>query len=319
MTLVTTTNRASSAPAPGADAPAIVLRDLGGVEVSTAKLAPKPLVLIFGELGHDGVRQACADVLDVLEDPKLAGCLAVPILIVAKDAPLSQLKDEAARGRFPAIVLNDPKRDAFGAYRVLVLPTVVVVDGKGKVVHSMPGFLQRFKDILAESVLVASGKETQAQLDQLLDPKAPTVSHEAVRADRLVHLGAELTRHGLYELAESRYTEANALVPGHVGAKLGLGDLMLRQERLPDAEALYRSVLASNAESIDAQLGIAAVQVRRGGDDLDKAKTALDAILEKDPKQARATYLLGQVQELKGNAAGALAHYKKAAELLLDR
>ena len=315
---VSSTN-AAAAPAPGTDAPPIVLKDLSGAEVSTAKLAPRPLVLIFGELGHEGVRQACADVADVLEDPRLAGSLAVPILVIAQDAPVSQLKEQATKGRFPAIVLHDPKRDAFGAYKVLVLPTVVVVDGKGKVVHAMPGLFQRFKDILTESILVAAGKETQGQLDQVLDPKSSTVSHEALRADRLVHLGAELTRHGLYELAEARYTEANSLVPGHVGAKLGLADLMVRQDRLNDAEALFRSVLSTNAESMEAQLGVAAVQIKRGGEDLNKAKAALDAIVEKDPKQARATYLLGQIQELRGDAAGALASYKKAAELLLDR
>ncbi len=307
--------RALALPADRSDAPPITLQDLTGRTVSTGALAPRTLVLIFGELNHDGARQACTDVLDVLTDPRITADSVVPILIIAQDAPLPQLKELAAQGRFPPVILHDPKRDAFGAYRVLVIPTVVVVDGKGKVVHAMPGFLQRFKEILLDSVLASTGKITPEQFD----PKAQGTAHDTVRADRLVHLGIELTRHGLYDLAEARFTEATKLVPGHTGATLGLGELMLRQDRLADAEPIFRSVLASNPDSLEAALGLAAVQVKKGGDDLPKAETALKAILEKDPKQPRAWFLLGQIHERRGDIAGAMTEYRKAAELAIDR
>jgi tetratricopeptide (TPR) repeat protein len=217
------------------------------------------------------------------------------------------------------LILHDPKRDAFGAYRVLVIPTVVIVDGQGKVVHAMPGFLPRFKEILAEALMVAVGKESQEQFDQSIDPKAQAAGHETVRADRLVHLGSELTRHGLYEMAEARYTEALALSPGHTGAKLGLGDLMLRQDRLSDAEPLFRSLLAANPESLDAALGIASVQVKRGGAEVEKALTSVRALVEKNPNQPKARYLLGQIYERQGDCTKAAAEYKRAVELMLDR
>ncbi len=310
---------ATAAPPEGADAPAIALKDLGGQDVTSASLAPRTLVLIFGELTHDGAKQTCGDVIDVLAEPRLAGANAVPVLIIAQDSPVNQLKELAAQSRFPAVILHDPKRDAFGAYRVLVVPTVVVVDPKGKVVHSMPGFIPRFKDVLAESVLVASGKQTKDRLEQAIDPKASGASPEVVRADRLTHLGIELTRHGLYDMAEARFSEATKLSPGHVGATLGLGDLMLRQDRLADAEPLFRSVLAAKPDSLEAALGMVGVQVKRGGDDLAKAEASLNGILEKDPKQPRARFLLGQVFERRGDASRAMIEYKKAAELALDR
>ena len=321
MLIGTLLNPASIAASPprGSVAPPITLPDLSGTPVSTAKLAPRTLVLIFGELDHDGTRQACSDVLDVLSDPRFANDAVVPVMIIAQEAPDARLKEEAAQGRFPAVILHDPKRDAFGAYRVLVLPTVIVVDGKGKVVHSMPGFLRRSRDILTEALLTATGKEPEEQFERTIDPKAPDVPHEAVRADRLVHLGAELTKHGLYEMAEARYTEATSLVPGHIGATLGLGELMLRQNRLTDAEPLFRSVLAVHPDSVDAALGIASVQLKRGGDDLPKAEAGVKAIIDKDPTQARARYLMGQIHEQRGEFAAAMAEYRKVAELLLDR
>lgn len=309
----------AASPPRGSKAPPITLKDLGGEAVSTAKLAPRVTVLIFGEFNHDGTRHACTEVLDTLGDPRLAGDAPVPIMIVAQDAPDAELKEEAAKGRFPPIILHDTAREAFASYRILVLPTVVVVDGKGVVVHSMPGFLQGSRELLLEALLTATGKEPAEKLEQALDPNAAPPSHESVRADRLVHLGAELARHSLYEMAEARYTEATKLVPGHVGATLGLGDLMLRQGRLAEAEPLFRSVLASRPDSLEAALGLAAVQLKKGGDDVQKAEATAKAIIEKNPTEPKAHFLMGQIRERQGDIPGAMSEYRKAAELLLER
>ncbi len=310
---------ASGSPPRGSVAPPIILPDLSGHSVSTVQLAPRSLVLIFGELEHERVRQTCTDVLDVLADPRFAVDTVVPILVVARDAPVAELKEEAARGRFPAIILHDPGRRAFEAYRVLVLPTVVVVDGKGRVVYSFPGFLQRSKELLSDALLSATGKEPAEQFERAIEAGAAGAAPEFIRADRLANLGGELARHGLFEMAEARFSEATALVPGHVRATLGLGELMLTQDRLADAEPLFRAVLAAHPESIDAALGLAAVQFRRGGDSAAAAEAALRAIVDKDPSHPRARYLLGQVYERRGDAVGAIREYRKALELLLER
>jgi thioredoxin-like negative regulator of GroEL len=249
----------------------------------------------------------------------MSGTHVLPVLIVSQDSPTNQLKELAAQSRVPAIILHDPKREAFGAFHVLVMPTIVIVDPTGKVVHSMPGFIPRFKEVLTQAVLVASGKAIGGELDQVADPKAAATSPESIRADRLVTVGLDLTRHGLFNMAEARFTEATKLSPGHTGATLGLGELMLRQDRLADAEPLFRSVLTARPASLDAVLGIAAVQVKRGGDDLAKAEASLNAVIEKDPGHARARFLLGQVFERRGDASRAMNEYKQAAEIALDR
>lgn len=314
-----TVEPAAASPPRGSVAPAINLNDLDGQAVSTGALAPRTLVLIFGELDHEGARQACATVLEVLGSPRLAASSAVPILIVGKNDPPGQLKDAAAKGRFPAIILHDPKRDAYGAYQVVVIPTVVVVDGNGKVVYCMPGFLPHAREILPASILAAEGKLTPEQFERAIDPKVQAPSHEVVRADRLSHLGAELARHGLFEMAEARYREALALAPGHVGASLGLGDLLTRCNRLDEAASLFRSVLDAHPDSQEAAMGIAAVQIKRGGDELAAAETALNSVIEKNPKQPLAHYLRGQVLELRADIGGAMVEYRRAAELMLER
>ncbi|MBS0198682.1 MAG: tetratricopeptide repeat protein [Planctomycetes bacterium] len=310
---------AFASPPRGSPAPPITLKNIEGVPVSTEQLAPRALVLVFGEINHEGARQACGDVVEVMADPRFPPDSVAAILLIAGDTPAPQIKDQLAKGRFPATVLLDPKREAFGAYRVLVIPTIVVIDGKGKVVYAMPAYLQKSKEMLAEAILVAIGKEPPEQFEQSIDPKAGPETHQTLRADRLAHLGGELTKHGLYEMAEARYTEATTLVPGHVAATIGLGELMLRQDRLAEAEPLFRSVLTAHPDSLDAALGIAGVQLRRGGDDLTKAYTTTKALIDKNPKDPKARYVMGMVLERRSEPAAALAEYKKAAELLLDR
>lgn len=308
-----------ASPPRGSDAPAIKLKDLDGSLVTSARLAPRTLLIVFGELANEGTRQACADALDVLADPRLSGEAVVPVLIVAQDASPDRLKEEALTGRFPALILHDPRRDAFAAYRVLVVPTIVVVNPKGKVAYAMPGFVPRFKEILAGALLTSVGTITDAQFEQLIDPKSRAAAPETVRAERLAHLGHELARQGLYDLAEARYAQALRIAPGHTGAKVGLGELMLRQDRVDDAEPVFDSVLAGEPDSIDAALGIAVVQIRRGGQGLGKAEASVRGILGRNPTHARAHYLMGQVQEKKGDTAQAAQEYRKAAEILLRR
>lgn len=303
-------------PARGTDAPAIALDDLSGTRVETAKLSPRVQVLVFGEIGQDTTSAACADVLATLADPRLAGESIVPILITAQSAPSTQLREEAAKGRFPAVILRDPQRDAFGAYKVLVLPTTVIVDGKGKVVHAMPGHFARYKETLGGAVQVATGKQTIEQFEKSLEGSPAAPNADAQRADRLVHLGRELMKHNLDEMAQARFGEALALMPNNSDAKLGLASLALKREALPEAESLFRSVLSAAPDSAEATLGLGTVHLKRGGEDLPKAEALARSILDKNPKEARARYLMGQVYERKGDLAQAAAEYRKALDIL---
>ncbi len=303
----------------GAAAPPFSLTDLDGNTVSSDAMVGRARVVVFGEFSHEGARAACADVLEALEDPRLADAPVTPILIIAQDVPVETLKQEAASGRYPAMILHDPMREAFGAYHVLVIPTIVVVDTQGTVFYSMPGYLQPSKSLLTDAILAATGREPVEQFERLIDPNTATESHDEVRADRLVHLGHELMRHGMYEMAEARFTEATSLVPGNEGAMLGLGELMIAQDRLDEAEPLFRSVLVAHPDSADAVIGIASVQLRRGGDGVASAQASIESLIEKDPSQPRARYVMGLIYERLGNTSSAAAEFKAAAELLLNR
>lgn len=312
---------AGALPPRGADAAEISAAGVDGQPVSTERFANQPLVLIFGELDHDPTLQACAEVLSVLGEDRLRrppGEAVVPILVIAREGAPEALAEQAVAERVPAIVLHDPEREAFGSYRVLVIPSVVVISGDRKVIYAAPGFLPRLRGLLREALLVATGQQTPEQFERALaSGDEGAEGHESSRADRLIHLGEQLARHGLYEMAEARYREALALRRDSAPARVALGRLMLREGKIDGAEEQFREALRVDAESLEGALGLVRAQIARGSAELEAAERSVRAVLERAPGSVEAGYLLGVILEEQGRIEEAAAAYRAALEQLV--
>lgn len=305
-------------PAPGAAAPPIKLPDLDGNPIDLSISPRQPQVVIFGDLAHPGVREAMANVVSVAAERRRAGDAVTTVLVISHNDDPAKLRADAAAGGFPSLILHDEGRRTFGAYRILVMPTVVVVDRDGKVVYTITGPVPHSKENLSAALLLCAGKLTDEQFRRAVDAEAtPAEAPSAARAERLVHLGHELVRHGLYEIAESRFKEATEIAPANPEAQVGLAGVLLRTGRLDEAEAAYRAIASADKESIDAAIGLATVQALRGGDGLDKAELAASELVAKYPSLPKTRYLMGIIYERKGNCAAAVGEFKRAAELLI--
>jgi thioredoxin-like negative regulator of GroEL len=300
------------------EAPPITLKEMGGGEFSTARARGKILVLVFGELGHEKTQQAYDQIDAAMHDPRLSGVEIAPILIVTHEVKSEELSAYPGKKR-PSTILHDADRTVFGTYRVAVMPSVVVVDGQGRVVHALAGLTGRFADTMTDALLLASGKLTVEKFEQSLNPAPTTGPGTDVRAERIAQLARQLARRGMDELALEKYVEALALDDHNLAARLELGMLLLKARRLPEAERELRGVLAADANNAAAALGLAFVQQERGGDELKEAERTVRVILAKNPTLPRAHYLMGLIQEKRGNMDDALASFKKAAQLLLER
>lgn len=309
---------ALATPPRNSTAPTIKLNDLNGIEVSTADLAPRILILIFGTLPHEGVQRACTQVFDVVHDRRLLGDVVVPILIVPDLTVAHPRTTDEMPSRFPAITLHDPDRDSFGAYKVLVVPTVIVVGPRGQIVHSIAGFNPRFREILTASLLYAAGRESPREFERIVDAKVQQTGASAMRAARLTQMGDELMQAGLFGWAASRYSEACLLDPQNTAAALGAGAAMLRLRQLDDAQEKFTAVLTWTTECPEAELGLAEVELRRGGDTA-RAEAQVRQVIDASPTYAAAHMLLGEILEKRGDTAGASASFRRAAELALGQ
>jgi tetratricopeptide (TPR) repeat protein len=301
-------------------APPLALRSIDGRRVDTAQMRGRVVLLLFGEAGQDKTHRACRDVVTALEAKRLADQPIDWILILSKSSHVTDLDPKAIEIEPPPLVVHDTARAAFGAYETRVVPTAVVVGRDGRVVHAMASYTNRFGDIVYDALSVAVGSLSVEEFEQTLHP-APddSIDQRARRAERLVHFADRLCRRGLDEMAEAKYAEALELAPGLSSARLGLGDLLLRQRRLDEAEREFRAVLAAEPDSPAATLGVAFVLAHRGGAELDQADRIAREFIEQHRSWARAHFLMGLIHQKRGDATAAADSYRRAAELLLQR
>jgi Tfp pilus assembly protein PilF/peroxiredoxin len=301
------------------EAPGFKLKDTAGTEVALADLKGKIVVVIFGELYHDKTVDGCRQIETVLKDERLRGVEIVPLLITAQEAKAEDFKLEAA-GKVSMMVLRDTERKAFGDYQVTAMPSVVVVDKEGKVVSAVAGLIPQFSDIVSDSLMLAAGKLSNEQFLKARAPQFQAAPDDTVvRAQRIALLAKQLGLRGMDDLAVEKFNEALKLDPHQLDGRVDYGNLLLKRQRLAEAEAQFRAALAVQANSLPATLGLAFVQAQRGGPELDAAEKTVRDILMKNPTQARAHYLLGTILQTRGKMDDAAASFKKAAQLLLEQ
>jgi tetratricopeptide (TPR) repeat protein len=217
-------------------------------------------------------------------------------------------------------MLLDKDLWVFGDYGVIVLPTVVVVDKLGRISLISSGLALSFGDLVEDAILLATGRITQEQYDSSRFTNQETAGPEepARRAWRLAGLAGQLLRRNYGELALERYREALTLDGGYLPAKIGVARCLVRLNLLPDAGRQLQEVLEADARHVEANLIMAHIETRRGGEELQVAEGRLERILAATPTHPEANYMLGMVYEAQGQKDLALSHYKRAAQYLLE-
>lgn len=304
----------------GEKPPAISLKAVDGTPFSLDAAGGRPVILLFGELYHERSLEAARFIQTLLDDARFGESAPRAAMIVAQQAEPSLLRDTARLRGLTMPVLHDRDRKVCAAYQVSVLPSVVILDGAGRVVHAMASLSPRFQDVLAGAALFAAGKSDKRAFESALRPTSrPAESDAAQRAARLSDLARQLLRTGRTDLAQDKYREALAVEPGYLPAFIGLGHRALQLRQLAEAEKHFQAALSLDATSTGAVLGLAQVEVLRGGDELPRAEERVRALLAIRPTEAQAQYLLGYICEQSGRTQDALTAYRRAAELLLER
>jgi Flp pilus assembly protein TadD len=305
---------------PGSAPPPIALDTLDGNRIGLDDVLGRPVVVVFGEVYHERTLVACGEIREALRADDLRELPVSVMLVVARDAPVSELKRRAEDPRLPATILRDVDRRSYADYRVTVMPSVVVIDTTGRVVHALAGYTARLRDTVADAVRVAAGRISRAQFEAMLHPgPAEPVNESAVRAARIAGLARQLGRRGLDELAEEKYREALELAPDDAPARIGLAMILLKRPDLAGAEREFRAALGAEPAQVEATLGLAYVQTLRGGAELEEARRVVSRLVKDHPEEPRAHYVLGLIHQQLDEPAEAVVFFQRATELLMSR
>jgi len=303
----------------GAVAPPIRATTIEDERIDTAARDGPVLIVLFGATGQAKTDQACRLVAAALEPIAARREPHRWLLVLSRSSAPADL--EPVLGELPCrpSVVHDESREIFGAFRTVVVPTAVVIDREGRVVHRQAAMSNRFGDIIADALAVALGHMSYERFEQSLHAPADDAQDaaSAQRADRLVQFGRRLAEEGRDALAEEKFRQAIDLDPAAPAPRLALGEFLLDRSRLDEAGAWFRSVPEGRRESIDARLGLARVCAAQSPPDLEEAEQLVRAVLEGMPDLARAHYAMGLIHERRGDAIAAAASYRRAAELLM--
>ncbi len=279
----------------------------------------RPILLIFGEPYHQPTQEALTALKKIYKTIGLAE-IDVPVYLILSQEPTAEQKAQLdAKERIRADILLDKDRRASGDYGVIVLPSVVIIDKEGKVNLALSGLPLAFADMVEDALLFSTGRMTRAEYESSRSaPKSAQEEEKAAKVSRLTGLAGQLLRRGFGELALERYQEALGLDGGYLPARVGLARCFLQLNRLPEACQQLQRVLQAEKDHLEANLLMAWVEIRRGGEEIAAARWRLNWILTTHPSHPQANYLMGMVYETQGEKDRALEHYKKAAQLLLE-
>lgn len=285
----------------------------------------RPVILLFGEMYNDRSVAAATNVAEIAALPEFAQCAPQVWMVAANPPGVAQPpaaeSDGSARTPPPGLpICKDSSRKTYADYGVHVLPTTVVIDTHGKVLFVLAGKPFNYVDLVTDACRAAAGLLTPEAFKSSLAAQAQKEGLAAnQQAETLAQMAQRLQRLGKQGLAEDKYKEALKLAPASHSARSGLGRCYLEQARLAEAEELFRQVLASAPDDVEANLGLAAIALARGGEEVPRAGTVLSPLLARRPRDPQLNFMMGRIEQAQNHTAEAMEFYKRAAQTLLEQ
>jgi tetratricopeptide (TPR) repeat protein len=227
--------------------------------------------------------------------------------------------DETLRKFREAVNRSPMGEDLYQAISAILFKAQLIPEAETLMVRAAELFPES-KDVhfhLAQLYLV-SGKPMKAleafeKLSRMKSPASidPAVDRlqQSVVYQKIGSIRAELAD---FEPALSAYRKALEFTPDSSEARLGLGDVYLREGKPDEALAEYGPVAAASPQSVPAQFRIADANLRRGS--YPEAAAAAEKALAIDPKHQRARYIRATAllrMDRKEEGDGELELYRK--------
>ncbi len=213
-------------------------------------------------------------------------------------------------------IVADPNFAFWGKLGVIATPTAVVVGADHKVRWIKAGFgydfVAGFHSQLNEALGLGGSIGATEHVQTLENTSVQS------RRDRHIQLARALAKKARWESALSELEKARQFDPNAVDVALELGEILCRTGKNEAALKTVAQVKAESAEDKAHVLLVSAWAKRQMGD-VDTAESLLTKALELAPESPRIQYELGKVHQAKGDAARALACYRRAlAEVFGD-
>jgi peroxiredoxin len=277
---------------PGEEIPSVKLTKIDGTSfsLSPATVKGKGLILLFWGADSTVKKKRAIEIMEILNDVKQENQeIDVAVINVLEDKP--ELINEVARQtgtHYP--VLLDEGRKAYDAFGVFVTPSILMVNGQGRITTGF-GYSNTVMDKIETETLVLLGKISKQEAQKRLVPEASEKSKQERNALQHLELGRRMENKGMLRKAKEEYTRAVELFD-LTEAHILLGMLLVEEGDLAGAEKEIRKALALDPDSLDAKIAYARMRV--AGSDLEGVVEELQMLSFRSPKNYALHYALGQ-------------------------
>lgn len=137
-----------------AQLPAVTLKDMSGKTVNTAELSNdgKPIIISFFSTWCKPCNRELSAISEVYEDWQDETGVKLIAVSIDQAQNINKVKPLVDGNGWPYQVLLDPNSDFKRALGVQMIPFVLIVDGKGKIVYKHNGYTEGAENELIEKV-----------------------------------------------------------------------------------------------------------------------------------------------------------------------
>ena len=274
------------------------------------KLAGRPTAIVFWRPNHKFSLEVLRDIQSIaqnIEPSKFA------ILVVDTERSTRKDLETALAGEKVSVpILLDPDRMLYAKVGVVVSPTTLLFDAKGKLRFIVAGHPQLFPQIVETRLRFLLGDIDEEAMAEQIKPTIIEMKSDWISAWRTYNLGKQLQMEGARDEAASVYKRAIAQYPAITEAHCALGFLELEAGNLKTAARHFDNAIALDADSSAARLGGAIVLARAN-----KTEAAEQILLslageQSRPVFVRVRYELGRIYRSRGEFEKAARYYDAA-------
>lgn len=293
-----------------------ILKDLTGGERALKDFRGKIVVLIYGDLNQQNTLKATQDLKKIIAEKRTYRESVEVLLIVAGGLkPEKHVGIKRELGIAYPILLDD-QRMVYAQYEIIALPTTLVIDRSGKIAAVFPSHTIYYYDQIDAELGYLLGEVKEEELESVLHPKpSPIPINE--KTERILSLAENLRRRCFYDRSLHSYKKVLEENPTITKAHLGMGIVYLEKKNIDEAEEQFQKVLNIYLNDPVALKGMAQVSLLRG--DINRAENLLRKVLSSNYVDDDIFYLMGELNEKKGNLEEALQYYKMNCQKLLKK
>lgn len=299
---------------PGAEIPSVSLKKIDGADfmLSPAAVKSKGLILFFWGANSEAKKKRTIEILKILNGVADSNQEIGVVAINAQMDTQAVVNEVVGRTKPHYPVLLDDGRKAYNAFGVFVMPSILIVDGHGRVLTGF-GYSNAIEEKIKTQALVLLGKISEKEAMQKHSSQGSAKTEQERKALQHFRLGRKMESMRMLGKAKDEYICALKLF-ALPEAHMRLGMLYLDDGELKKAEEQINKGFDLAPDSVAAKIAHAKLRIAKG--DVEGVVQDLHALSFRAPKNYAVHYTLGLAYEAGGELKNSVKEYKKAFELL---